>query len=193
MSCAMSQDASGAVPSTPALNARFPIVDLTAPREVNIPIIKASCLDLGFFCITNSQISVEEIKTARAVAKEFFALPVEKKSEYPLTFSGGELFGYAAIGAESADVANVSLEKNTVPDLMESFQVADVDRVDNKFPLLSMKSVLESLYRKKRALAVELLSLLAESLDLPADYFIKMHFTGKHRSILRVTKYPPLK
>lgn len=115
---------------------RFPRVDLNNSKEINLPIIRNACLDLGFFTIVNSSITEEDIERARQVARDFFQLPTERKSEYPLTFAGGELFGYAALGAESADVANVSLTGDDAPpDLMESFQVADVDRVENKFPL----------------------------------------------------------
>ena len=173
---------------------RFPRVDLTAPKEVNLPIIRNACLDLGFFTVVNSSITEEDIESARSVAREFFQLPIANKSEYPLTFAGGELFGYAAIGAESADVANVSLTGDTAPpDLMESFQVADVDRVENNFPLVTMKTELEAMYKKKQDTCQQILTLIAESLDLAPDFFTKEHFSDKHRSILRVTRYPALK
>jgi isopenicillin N synthase-like dioxygenase len=148
---------------------------------------------LGFFSVINSSISEADIERARTVAREFFHLPAVRKSEYPLTFSGGELFGYAALGAETADVANVSLTgEESPPDLMESFQVADVARVENKFPLEAMKIELEAMYKKKQDTAQQILTLIAESLDLAPDFFTKEHFSGKHRSILRVTRYPAL-
>jgi isopenicillin N synthase-like dioxygenase len=151
-------------------------------------------LDLGFFTVVNSSITEEDIENARNIAKDFFQLPNNKKSEYPLTYEGGELFGYAALGVEAADVANVSLTGDqSPPDLMESFQVADIDRVENKFPLDTMKTILESMYKKKRDIAQQILTLIAESLSLPSDYFTKVHFSSKHRSILRVTRYPALK
>lgn len=144
--------------------------------------------------MVNSTITEADIEKSRAVAREFFRLPVDRKSEFPLTFEGGELFGYASLGAESADVANVSLTGNeSPPDLMESFQVADVDRVENKFPLDTMKAELEAMYQKKREASQLILTLIAESLDLPPDFFSKEHFSSKHRSILRVTRYPALK
>jgi isopenicillin N synthase-like dioxygenase len=87
---------------------RFPIVDLTAPRELNSKIIRDSCLDLGFFCVTNSPITESDIELARNVARDFFSLPDSKKKEYPLTFSGGELFGYASLGIILHYLKNVS-------------------------------------------------------------------------------------
>ena len=144
--------------------------------------------------MVNSGVTEEDVERARVVAKKFFQLPMSQKSEYPLTFSGGELFGYAALGAESADVANVSLTGDeSPPDLMESFQVADVDRVENKFALEDMKRELEAMYVKKRETSIQLLELIAESLELPSDFFANEHYTSKHRSILRVTRYPALK
>jgi isopenicillin N synthase-like dioxygenase len=172
---------------------RFPTVDLSLDKNVNIPIIRAACLDLGFFNVINSSINTADIERAREVARSFFAFPLNIKQEYPLTFSGGELFGYAAVGAEAADVANVTLTgQESPPDLMESYQVADPSTVINNFPLEGMKEALEGMYHKKAALALELLSLIAESLGLPSDYFHQHHFTKKHRSILRITRYPPL-
>jgi isopenicillin N synthase-like dioxygenase len=98
------------------------------------------------------------------------------------------------LGSEAADVANVSLTGQEAPrDLMESFQVADVDLVSNMFPLEKMKVVLEDIYRKKRETSLILLSLIAQSLDIPEDYLASKHFTSSHRSILRITRYPALK
>mmetsp|Transcript_16200 Transcript_16200/g.30308 ORF Transcript_16200/g.30308 Transcript_16200/m.30308 type:complete len:336 (+) Transcript_16200:66-1073(+) len=173
---------------------RFPKIDLNAPKEVNLPIIRNACLDLGFFTVVNSAVTEADVEKARTVARQFFRLPTERKSEYPLTYAGGELFGYAALGAEAADVANVSLTGDEAPpDLMESFQVADVDRVENKFPLEAMKTELEAMYIKKRDTAQQILTLIAESLELPSSFFADQHFSSKHRSILRVTRYPALK
>lgn len=173
----------------------FPIVDLNLPREVILPIIRQACSEYGFFNLINFSLTNNEINETRRIAKEFFSLTLNEKQKYPLKFNEGDLylFGYACVGAESADVANVSLTgDSSPPDLMESFQVADVEKVENNYPNNEMKEILDSLYRKKRNIAIELLSLIAESLNLPSDELIKHHFGERHRTILRITRYPAL-
>lgn len=141
----------------------FPIVDLNLPREVILPIIRQACSEYGFFNLINFSLTNNEINETRRIAKEFFSLTLNEKQKYPLKFNEGDLylFGYACVGVESADVANVSLTgDSSPPDLMESFQVADVEKVENNYPNNEMKEILDSLYRKKRNIAIELLSLI---------------------------------
>lgn len=173
----------------------FPIVDLNESREIILSKIRQACSEYGFFNLINFSLNENEINEARRIAKEFFSLPLNEKQKYPLKFNEGDLylFGYACVGAEAADVANVSLTGDSAPpDLMESFQVADVEKVENKYPNNEMKLILDELYRKERNIAIELLTLVAESLNLPSDELIKHHFGERHRTILRITRYPAL-
>ena len=174
---------------------QFPSVDLNLPRDIILRTIRQACSEYGFFNLLNSSIQLEDINQVKEISKQFFSLSLEEKQKYPLKYNDGDLYlyGYACVGAESADVANVSLTGNTAPiDLMESFQVADVDKVENKYPNNEMKVILDEFYRKERALGITLLELIAESLNLPSNELIQYHFGERHRTILRVTRYPPL-
>jgi isopenicillin N synthase-like dioxygenase len=83
------------------MTCRIPTVDLAVSDDFNVPLVREACLDMGFFQIINFGISESELLRARDIANRFFALPSDMKAQYPLTFAGGELFGYAAVGAES--------------------------------------------------------------------------------------------
>jgi isopenicillin N synthase-like dioxygenase len=173
----------------------FPTVDLNDAPEKIVETIRLACSEYGFFNLINHGLSPEEIHQTRKIAKDFFSLSQIKKQEYSLKYRENDiyLYGYASVGAEAADVANVSLTGETAPpDLMESFQVADVDQVDNPCPNIEMKVTLEAIYRKKRAIALRLLELIAQSLNLPSDQLTKFHFGNHHRTILRLTRYPAL-
>jgi isopenicillin N synthase-like dioxygenase len=173
----------------------FPTVDLNDSQENILNTIQKACSEYGFFNLVNHGLTSEEIEHTRKIAKDFFSLSMSEKQNYALRYHENDiyLYGYACVGAEAADVANVSLTgESAPPDLMESFQFADVDQVDNQCPNLGMKVTLEGLYRKKRDIALRLLALIAQSLGLPADELTKTHFGNQHRTILRLTRYPAL-
>jgi isopenicillin N synthase-like dioxygenase len=180
----------------------FPVVDLAGNKVDILTNIKRACSEYGFFNLVNyPSLSSDDIALARQIAKEFFMLSPQVKQNYALRYreEGGDkdgiyLFGYASVGAEAADVANVSLTGATAPvDLMESFQVADIEQTSlNRYPFQEMKAALEDLYAKKREIALRLLELIAESLELPSDELTRHHFGNHHRTILRITRYPAL-
>jgi isopenicillin N synthase-like dioxygenase len=180
----------------------FPIVDLAGKKEEILANIQRACSEYGFFNLVNfPSLSSDDIALTRQISKQFFQLSSQEKQNYALCYreeDGGKngiyLFGYASVGAEAADVANVSLTGDAAPvDLMESFQVADIEQTSlNQYPFREMKETLEAMYAKKREIALRLLELIAESLGLPSDELTKHHFGAHHRTILRITRYPAL-
>eukprot|EP00466_Bigelowiella_natans_P001098 jgi/Bigna1/136184/aug1.32_g10892 len=129
-----------------------------------------------------------------AAKTNFFALTDGEKRKYELSFKEGELlFGYAAVGAEKADIANLSLTgKQEFTDLMESFQVADPAFAQDQTIPPGLEDALVPLYYQQQRIGLELLELCAESLNLPKDFFAKDHTGRRHRTVLRVTRYPAL-
>ena len=177
---------------------RLPVIDLHSDRKTVVLQLRQASRDLGFFQITNHGIS--SVPEALAAAKDFYAQPLEAKNRHRLVYAKqGELLrGYASLGSEQADVANLSLTRDAVPDLMESFQIADPRFVDgSQFPTPAMRSTLVPLFRQMTGQGQELLALLAEALpderggEEDGGVFARRH-TGRSRTVLRVTRYPAL-
>lgn len=166
-----------------------PLVDGSDPQAVARQIGKV-CEEVGFFYIKNHGVSAEQIADVYRVTEEFFALPFETKQRVHIATTGDVLRGYIPTYAENADPENSR-------DFKEAFDFgADDDEVSyffgpNPMPaeLPEFKAVCEDYHDTMLALARKLVSAVALSLDLPADYFESIH--SKPITIQRLLHYPP--
>lgn len=166
-----------------------PLLDGSDPQGVAEQIGKV-CEEVGFFYIKNHGVPAEQIEGVYDVAKEFFALPFETKQKVNIATTGDVLRGYIPTYAENADPENSR-------DFKEAFDLGDDgDEVSRFFgpnpmpeELPEFKVVTEAYHDTMLELARKLVSAIALSLDLPADYFDSIH--SKPITIQRLLHYPP--
>ncbi|MCZ0927223.1 isopenicillin N synthase family oxygenase [Halomonas janggokensis] len=151
--------------------------------------IGRTCATVGFFYIRNHGVPRSLIDAAYSQAQAFFNLPFEEKNRINITNSGPTLRGYIPTFAE-----NVDPEKSR--DFKECFDLGlDETHVapffgPNLMPErpVDFKPVLERYHSEMLLLARKLISAIALSLNLPADYFAKLQ---QHPiTVQRLLHYP---
>jgi isopenicillin N synthase-like dioxygenase len=147
--------------------------------------IHKACRDTGFFYIANHGFSRDLIARTFEASREFFALPVEQKRA--LTMVRGEARGY-----EQAEFQ--VLDDGSPADLKESFQCAQDlsdDVKGNRWPpaLPGFRLTMLAYHAELRGLAAHVASLIATSLDMPADFFVE-GFRAANPT-LRALRYTP--
>jgi len=155
--------------------------------------LAAAYAEFGFVTIENHGIDKDLIDRCLDCFHRFFALPVEEKLRYQIPGTGGAR-GYTAFGIETAKGARHH-------DLKEFWHVgrelppghpfgkvmAPNIWVDN---IPGFRESTLGLYQAFDALGARLLSAIARSVALPADFFDDKVNLGN--SILRVIHYPPM-
>lgn len=168
-------------------------------REALARAIVSTCEDTGFLVIANHRIDPALIEGAFAAASDFFDLDEPRK----LALKVGDLnIGYLPYGAQI--VRTSRLNNNTRPNLSESFYIV-TDRAEddaeivagnplyglNRWPreMPSFKARTMAYFQAMRPLAHTMVSVIAVSLGLPADYFdANFH---EPTVTLRLIRYPP--
>ncbi|KAJ3335426.1 hypothetical protein HDU93_005521 [Gonapodya sp. JEL0774] len=151
--------------------------------------IRAACVTSGFFQIINHTMDPELVSKTFSYSQKFFALPLESKLA-----AAGQMSGYEPMGSNAA-------AKGTLPDMKESYfvgeegaTIADMGIGGNVWPTdpslpQDFKSTILSYRSQVQALSFKLYSLIALSLDLPADFFDD--FLKGDKSAARFLHYPP--
>lgn len=172
----------------------IPIVDLAPLVDGSDPLKVAKeigfiCENIGFLYVKNHGVSKSLIQEAYALSAEFFALPYEEKNKLNIVNSGETLRGYVPMYSENADPKNTK-------DLKECFDFGKhCDEVSpffgpNPIPekIERFRAVFDEYHAEMMRLARQLISAIAISLDLPADYFEKLQ--RKPITIQRLSYYP---
>lgn len=167
---------------------RIPVLDvgpLVAARagapEALAEAMVRTCEDTGFLVIANHGIDPALIEGAFAAAADFFDLDGARK----LALKVGDLnIGYLPYGAQVVRTSKVN--NNTKPNLSESFYIVTDRPADdpeivagnplyglNRWPpgMPSFKARTMAYFQAMRPLAHKMVSVVAVSLGLPADYF----------------------
>jgi isopenicillin N synthase-like dioxygenase len=155
--------------------------------------ISAAYEEYGFVIIENHGIDRHLIDQCLDCFRRFFALPVEEKLRYKIP-NGGGARGYTAFGIETAKGASHS-------DLKEFWHVGRELPPGHPFNdvmapniwvdgIPGFRESTLGLYRSFDALGLKLLSAIARSVKLPANYFDDKVNLGN--SVLRVIHYPPM-
>lgn len=151
-----------------------------------------SLKDYGFVVLKNYGITEAELLKAYNSVKSFFSLDLEIKKNYFLN-NGGQR-GYTPYKVEQAKNSNVPDLKEFWHIGRENFTKADYASVypSNIWPneIKDFKNNLLFLYEKLDIISKNLLELIGNSFNLPANYFSNMIEDGN--SILRLIHYPPL-
>ncbi|KAH8924696.1 flavonol synthase [Atractiella rhizophila] len=140
----------------------------------------------GFFYVKNFGISQERVDRQFSIGNQFYELPLEEKLKYKPDHSQGHYNGYSPAGRHEI-----------VPGLFSRTEVYNIPKFTPHFqqdhPEL-IKTVLPEIESFARDLHTHVLDplhiLFARALELPEDYFTKIHrYEEKSEDHLRYMKY----
>jgi isopenicillin N synthase-like dioxygenase len=181
----------------------LPLIDVGALRSPKptaqaamTEAIRAACLSKGFFYIANHGIAPSLIDAVLRESRNFFSLPLTERLRVRRECSICNR-GYEPMGGQD-------LERTGTPDLKEAFYLGvdlpeDDPRVlarkaghgPNQWPcgLPAFRGAMEAYFAAMLDLSVRLMGAVAQSLDLPEDYFAG--FCTEPVALLRLLHYPP--
>lgn len=171
----------------------LPIVDLaplhdgdTAGRKRVVDDLRAACLRNGFFYLVNHSVPQDLMREVVTQGRRFFALPDEAKRAVAADHSSG--LGYGRMGGKALHGgagAPVKEEFYFAREIVPG--MADHNRWPDGLP--GFRETLEDYIEHMHALAQCTISLLAETLGLPADHFAA--FCDEPLANCRIARYPP--
>ena len=183
--------------------AALPIIDISglsspnpADRERVAALLRAACVDKGFFYIINHGVSEALVDDVFREAAGFFALPADQKAEVDKAKSSANR-GYEPLRGQT-------LEPGAPPDLKEGSYVGPEHGLDdprviagtfnhgaNQWPAQrpSFRPVMMAYLDVMLDLAARMMRGIALSLDLPENYFA--HYCSDAMAMVRPLHYPP--
>jgi isopenicillin N synthase-like dioxygenase len=178
----------------------IPSIDVSDPhRDAISRQIDAACRDLGFFVLAGHGVPQAVVDETYEAGIAFFDLPLDDKLVVKRPAEEVSR-GYNRLADQSHAA---TFGEAPMPDLQESFGIGPpAPRAAAKAPEGAaafapnlwpagpprFRAALERYYNKMERLALHLMSLFAEALDLPANFF-DCYF-DRHASILRLVHYP---
>lgn len=173
----------------------IPIIDVAALIDDSDPMKVADeigyvCENIGFLYIKNHGVDKQLIKDAYTQAEAFFNLPLKHKQQLNIINSGQTLRGYIPMYGENVDPENTrdfkecfdfGLNETTVSPFFGPNQMPESP--------VNFKETFERYHDAMMTLSRKLISAIALSLGLPADYFHKLQ--QKPITIQRLLHYPP--
>jgi len=166
----------------------LPIIDVAspeAPREIDL-----ACREFGFFAIRNHGVTDELRESVLNAAIDFFARSEQDKERVALRRGGPAWRGWFPMGGELT---------SGVPDLKEGYYFGRELPVDarpmhgpNIWPAepASFRPVISEWMATMEPLAQRVLSLMADGLGLPSDFFTNC-ITADPTPLFRIFRYPP--
>ncbi|GME64275.1 Oxoglutarate/iron-dependent oxygenase [Neofusicoccum parvum] len=154
--------------------------------EITAELVRAAETD-GFFSLTDTGISVEEIEVMFNASERFFALPEEQKATVPWSPKN--------VGWEK----NAQIRPSTgTADMKESYQLQfgsnmkDPDSWISEQILPGFKPRAREFMFRTQAVSEKVMLCLARGLGFADDYFIKAHDVSRPeaQSVLRLIHYP---
>ncbi|KIV77956.1 hypothetical protein PV11_09729 [Exophiala sideris] len=145
----------------------------------------------GFFSITGTGLSDDEIQRQYDIGQTFFDLPIEKKNleGCRCDFSVGNYFGYRAAHEKkimSTDILNIE-ESFNVPKIIPHYD----NEVRHPF-FEPYRAEIEDFSRKALSIASKIFTLFSIILELPQDYFSSRHaYDSPSEDHLRYMVYHP--
>lgn len=182
------------------MNYSIPVVDLNdyisgdkERVERFVRGVGSALQEIGFFALTNHNVSPELIETSYDETKKLFALPTETKLKYQIPGLNGQR-GYTAFGKEHA-------KGSKSPDLKEFWHVGQEVTAssshtdvypDNVWPegVEKFKETTLSVYRNLEFAGLKILEACALFLGEEKDRIRDIAVEGN--SILRMIHYPPI-
>ncbi|KAJ5291019.1 hypothetical protein N7478_000270 [Penicillium angulare] len=142
--------------------------------------------NIGFFYIVNFGLSQQEVDQQFSIGKQLFELPLEEKLKYRAELEIGGYNGYKPMGLREISPGIFDkTEIYNIPKFIPAFEGPQPEIVNNNKPIIEgfARHIHDEVVRK-------LLTLLAIILELPEDYFLKVHrYEKKSDCHLRYMKY----
>lgn len=173
----------------------IPVIDVASLIDGSNPQwvaeqIKYVCEQVGFMYIRNHGVPRQLIDRMYTLTQQFFALPQRDKDKLNIIHSGQTLRGYIPFYGENVDPEHTR-------DFKESFDFGIHETEVSPFfgpnlmpeGLPEFKTCCENYHAVMMSLAKKLVSAIALSLGLDADYFEKLQ--RKPITIQRILHYPP--
>lgn len=145
--------------------------------------IRYAAENVGFFAVSHTGVQKIVVKRAFEQAKSFFNAPYHHKENWRYQCTDLN-HGWVCVGQESLDPTKPA-------DLKESFTMRNVGltiHFADLWPDSNFRDECFALYENAQLLSQSLLMLLAEGLQLPANWFLGSH-TGENQT-LRLLHYP---
>jgi isopenicillin N synthase-like dioxygenase len=178
----------------------IPVIDLE-DQHAAAQIVRA-CEDIGFLVVTNHGVDHAVIDAGWNAATRFFDLALADKMAVAMPYPGYP-YGYAPMQGERLAA---SRGDDTPPDLKETFSIGPIERPAHPptdaaeafafeptpWPpaLPELQPALEAYYSAMSELVARVMTLFAEALALPSDFFDSR--IARHTSALRLLNYPAL-
>ncbi|KAL6905215.1 hypothetical protein ACP4OV_002816 [Aristida adscensionis] len=169
----------------------LPVVDLASPDlRAAAASVRQACVEHGFFYVVNHGVEAGLLDAVFAGSRGFFSLPMEEKMALERSSNHR---GYTPPYAEKLDASS-----GFKGDLKESFYIGptgdgaqgDLNQWPSEELLPSWKETMK-LYQSAVLIASErILSLIALSLDLDAEFFQKMGALNCPSAFVRLLRYP---
>ena len=176
-----------------------PVIDISDVAGA-VPRIAHACENVGFLSVVGHGVSFELIEQTTRSARTFFDLPLVEKMAVAMPYPGYP-YGYSPLTGESLAA---SLGYGGHPDLKESFAIGPVDPPTHKISdpdesfawsenlwptgVEGFRETWEEYFRSCAELSSRVLSMMAQALDLPAEYFAPL--IDRHTSAMRALNYP---
>ncbi|MFV8816321.1 isopenicillin N synthase family dioxygenase [Haliea sp. E17] len=169
---------------------QIPVIDFSSYDEDNPQALRdlatrvnAALTGIGFMSLENIGIDMALRDRVFAASKAFFAQEDAEKRKLGYS-SAEENFGYQGVCEES-------LEPGHPPDLKEALTLRNLpSRMDYPWPDSDFRDLLMAFYQDCMAAAYRVMRVFATDLDVPLDYFVRVH-TGTNVT-MRLLHYPPL-
>lgn len=191
----MSQVVDQRLASKPTSFSEIPLIDIAKLLDGSDPQavaaqIRDACENVGFMYIKNHGVPKALIERMYAVTQAFFDLPLEAKEKLNIIHSGPTLRGYIPFYGENVDPKNTRDFKECFDYGQDGSEVSPffgANLMPEEMP--EFKQQCEDYHAAMLSLARQLISAVALSLDLPANYFEKLQ--RKPITIQRILHYPP--
>jgi isopenicillin N synthase-like dioxygenase len=168
-----------------------PLIDFESYDEANPETltdlgqkISTALTDIGFMSVSNLGIEQEMLDQVFAASRHFFSSDAETKLKSGYV-SASENFGYQGLCKEHLDPSKPA-------DLKETFTMRNLlqhSADDERWPSPEFRDLMTAFYKACLDGAYRMQQVLANALDVEADFFIK-HHNGENVT-LRLLYYPP--
>ena len=165
--------------------------DIEAGDVNAVNALNAALHDHGFFSIVEHGLSTSVLDSCYDSSKKFFELDVDIKKKYHNPKLKGAR-GYTPIGIETAVGEKIADQKefwHHGPVTDDSFDASIPENIYIE-ELPEFNTSFDNLFSELNSIGLRVLKVIAKSLELPIDYFVK--WAEKGNSLLRPIHYPPV-
>ncbi|KAL8281343.1 hypothetical protein RQP46_006377 [Phenoliferia psychrophenolica] len=178
--------------------ADIPTVDLAlfeSNKAELAEVLISSIRTKGFFYVKGwSGISQERVDNQFAIGQEFFELPLEEKAKYTPNLDAGEYNGYRPGGRRIIDPISGLTDRTEVFNIPKFNSYFEEHHKHHPAPVAENLREIEQFAKDLHTFIIDpLLILIAIALQLPEDYFTKIHqYESKsedHHRFMKYSKY----